>query len=552
MIAGAEVERTLEVVRRSGISDDLENLLRPVGQGRKRRLSAEALFVALLLTVKHKQSLTLVNVHAVLTRDISVSKQLELGYRRPGAGGGACLSLRQVRYLFSAIAQRLETADSLGVRPEDQVALPADAEPLPGGEALQTLLDKLLAGTMPAHVTHEGAYAVDETVVWAWARGKGPRVVAVADGSEAPDDEAPFDEADGSVATEPGVPFDPDARWGYKTALRGESPMFFGYGVFAFARIAPQGQADADLPLLTERVVVRSAATDVVEPILSEIDRLLAEGLPVTEIVADRAWSYKASERWAQKLRDRGIEQTLDMHKSDAGPLDHEGMALMSGVPHCPFTPDEVRTPSRPMPGGDLEVHDAFFATIERREAFALRKVANADDKGRERWQCPAVAGKVRCSRRPESEFLPLDRPAVAIPASAKKLARSKCCSQQSVTVPITAQGKLRQKHYWGSPEWTRAFARRTYVEGVFGNWRNRSTENVNRGWTQVVGLVKTSIMVGALAAAANIRLLRVWAARTRDFTDPVTAPDPVFFGFEELTVAEVPAEPGTDPPVAV
>jgi hypothetical protein len=118
--------------------------------------------------------------------------------------------------------------------------------------------------------------------------------------------------------------------------------------------------------------------------------------------------------------------------------------------------------------------------------------------------------------------------------------------------VPITAQGKLRQKHYWGSRDWTRAFARRTYVEGAFGNLKNHSTENVTRGWTQVVGLVKTILMVAVAAAAANIRLLRVWAARTRDFTDPVSAPDPEFFGFTELTAADVPAEPGTDPPVAV
>ncbi len=54
---------------------------------------------------------------------------------------------------------------------------------------------------------------------------------------------------------------------------------------------------------------------------------------------------------------------------------------------------------------------------------------------------------------------------------------------------------------------------------------KNRNTENLTRGWTQVMGLVKTTSMLAALVAATNLRLLRAWATRVGDQTDPVTIP---------------------------
>jgi hypothetical protein len=103
---------------------------------------------------------------------------------------------------------------------------------------------------------------------------------------------------------------------------------------------------------------------------------------------------------------------------------------------------------------------------------------------------------------------------------------RPKCCTQQSVTLPGTVQPKLAQRFTWGSREWIAAYSRRTYIEGSFGNMKNRNTENLARGWTQLRGLVKTTLMLAALAAATNLRLLRKWAHRVSDLTDPITRPD--------------------------
>ncbi|MGI8986100.1 MAG: hypothetical protein ACR2GM_04805, partial [Nocardioidaceae bacterium] len=69
--------------------------------------------------------------------------------------------------------------------------------------------------------------------------------------------------------------------------------------------------------------------------------------------------------------------------------------------------------------------------------------------------------------------------------------------------------------HYWGSPNWIRAFNRRSRVEGWFGNLKNDNTEALGRGAFRVLGICKTSIMVAVFAAATNLRLLRAWARRT-------------------------------------
>ena len=64
---------------------------------------------------------------------------------------------------------------------------------------------------------------------------------------------------------------------------------------------------------------------------------------------------------------------------------------------------------------------------------------------------------------------------------------------------------------------------------------KSPKTENVRRGWTHVVGLVKTGLMVVMAQMATNVRLLRGWAERTGDRTDPVCRADPPDYGFEEV-----------------
>jgi Transposase len=208
--------------------------------------------------------------------------------------------------------------------------------------------------------------------------------------------------------------------------------------------------------------------------------------------------------------------------KSDAGDahvlaeivrLDRSHHRPVAGTPHCPAMPaafDTIQRPDRLVQNPAL---DTFTADIERREQWAMRRIAGPDRDGKERYECPARAGKLRCPLQPGSLALPLATPTVLTPPDPDTAPT--CCTQRTVTVPGDVDAKARQRHYWGSPNWIKAFNRRSRVEGWFGNLKNDSTEALGRGAFRVMGICKTSIMVAVFAAATNLRLLRAWAKRT-------------------------------------
>ncbi|CAB4759152.1 unannotated protein [freshwater metagenome] len=109
-----------------------------------------------------------------------------------------------------------------------------------------------------------------------------------------------------------------------------------------------------------------------------------------------------------------------------------------------------------------------------------------------------------------------------------------RCCRQRTITIAGNVVAKVRQPLAWGSDAWIESYSRRTHVEGTFGNYKSAKTADLQRGWIFIVGMVKTSLMLAAVAVATNIRLLRKWAARTGDRVHALCAVDPVDHGFEE------------------
>ncbi len=261
--------------------------------------------------------------------------------------------MRQVRSIGCAIEARLAHTEGRAGSEMDATTRPARAQ------ALQDICDRLLAATMPAHLTHNGAFAVDETGVMSWGRGTR--------------------ETDKTTGKKVSTAADPDARWGYKTANYGQPDTFFGYSVFAFTRIPAFGAPRDNAPVLTELIVVTPATNDIVAPVLGAIDRMRGQGRPVTEIAADRAWSYKVASSWADQLRDRGIEHAFDLHPNDNKVADQAGMRMIAGVAHCPAMPNDLLQITRPAtltPGAD---RDVFVARIEDRKQYAMTNLTSPD-----------------------------------------------------------------------------------------------------------------------------------------------------------------------------
>lgn len=166
-----------------------------------------------------------------------------------------------------------------------------------------------------------------------------------------------------------------------------------------------------------------------------------------------------------------------------------------------------------------------------------------------ERYECPAEARFVRCPLKPHTMAYPDDVPLNLNPPDPPDAPT--CCTQRTIELPEEAQGKLRQKHRWGSDDWIKDYARRTYVEGGFGELRNPALGALARGKFCVIGIIKVTLMLAALVAASNARRLATWAAN-HDLRsdDPALAPPDTETAFEEfdpVTMQRV----GTDPPAA-
>ena len=65
---------------------------------------------------------------------------------------------------------------------------------------------------------------------------------------------------------------------------------------------------------------------------------------------------------------------------------------------------------------------------------------------------------------------------------------------------------------------------------------RHPSTQNIRRGFCRVMGLIKTTLMLAVEVMAANLRLVREWAKRTGENSDPLH--EPLALTSVQLTVA--------------
>jgi hypothetical protein len=562
VISRAEFERALALVRRSGIQDTLQERLHPPGQGgRPRALRLDVLLTAMILTTTHYQDLLLTRVHRLLTNDLARSYQRELGIIR---ADGQKLTIRQVRYVMEAIERKYAYTGKRRPDLDD----PARVE---RQESFQEVIDQFLAASIPTHLVGQGRFAVDASAIDSAARGKrmpkgtqkerAARKAARAVRTEAENAEADALAAEVNAHTEAGHSYDPDARWGYRTkTFDNKTSMCFGYQLIAFTRVGAVGQESRE-PLLTDRIVVVAANASMSEPSISALDRFAANGQPVTEVIVDRRFSNYTPDNWAYGLRDRGIEQVLDLSDHDYGATDFNGMPMIAGWPHCPAMPAELEEIRRPqsLTAGALkrsatalermrhtrqlkEIAD-FHEKIAAREMYAFVRTSLGQDrsktgkaKGSEQFMCPAQAGKAVCDNCPLSKYAPTDLPRVPNPPTGPDIPAA--CKQATISVPMTVSPKLRQRTRWGTPAWVISYNRRSRVEGGFGLLKNDTTGNVKRGWTRQVGIIKTTLLLAVAVTASNLRQLLTWSRATGDVTDPLTLMEVGPVSFEEIDPA--------------
>jgi hypothetical protein len=463
------------VLVRSEASERVEVLL-PAG-GRPRQLSVHALFVGMLLAQADGRPGHLTRVHEALVT-LGPEDRRRLGVEVDWPGGPHLLTYRQVERTFGLVVDALSKENP-------------DGEPC---DAACGVIDALLEASVPRWVREATrALAVDWSDHEAFSR--------------------PPPKAGGPCA-------DPEASWGRrKSSQPGQrDEKFFGYELQAATMVREEnGPA---VPELVRRILLTNCHVDPPHAFVAVLARMVESEITLGDVLADSGYAHRVPAHWALPLRALGAAIVTDHHPSDRGPRGTYGGAVISnGNLYCPSTPAALLALG-PLARGatreEIAAHDAMSAELAR---YKLGRISADDADGYHRVLCPAAAGKLRCPVRERSMTLSHLRPEVTPPQHPPR-----CCTQQSMTVPVSVTAKTAQKHDYPSKAHRISYARRTAVERTFSTAKDRASNDMRRGWCRVMGTTAISLFAATLFVVRNERILDAFEARGTEETRRLAA----------------------------
>lgn len=466
MSGPATLTRIEDIIDGSGVAPAIEALL-PAGV-RHRQLKARTLLTGMMLTLDDRRPAYLTEVHQALT-GLPEPDQARLGVTEDWRNGPHQLTYRQAGRTFGLVVAAL-------------------AQEHPGGapsDALARACDDLLEASIPAHHKDtSSSLAADWTDVETFSR---------------PPRHGTKERAD------------PEASWGHRNSNlpgpRGE--MFFGFYLSAATMVREEhGPA---VPELARRMTLTSCALDPARALVVVLTRMPAAGIRLGDILDDSGYAHRDAEAWAIPLRRAGAQLVQDLHPHDRGPRGtHHGAIIANGSLYCPMTPKPLQQLG-PLPPGaapeDITAHDQQTAELAKHK---LGRISADDADGYHRVMCPAVMGKIRCPRRPDSMRLDRGRPEILTPPTSPPA----CCAQQTITVPPAVAAKTRQKHDYPSKEHRISYARRTGAERTFSTLKDPAATTIARGWRRLMGLTPFALWLACLLTVRNQRILDAWDTR--------------------------------------
>jgi hypothetical protein len=456
--------RAEAVVDAAGIVEELEARL---GVGvRPRQLAVRTLLVGIVLAMSDDRPAHLARVHRALLA-LASRDRVRLGVRVPWKGGPHELTYRQVEYTFGRVVGALAKDDP-------------DGEP---SAALHRVIDALVEASVPVlYKEASRALAIDWSDQESFARPPGGQGDKGAD---------------------------PEASWGHRNAGLAKADLFYGYYLSAAVMVREEG--GASIPELVRRMLVSSCHIDPVPAFVERLVALGESGVTLGDVLADSGYAHRRPEHFALRLRRAGADLVMDLHPHDRGRRGTYGGAIVhNGNLYCPATPPALFALG-PLARGagrqETEAHDVACAELARHK---LGPISGADADGYRRVMCPAVAGKLRCPRRPASMALTYDRPEVAAPPDPAP----RCCTQQSISVPPEVNAKTAQKHDYPSKAHRVSYARRTAVERSYATLKDPASTDVTRGWCRVMGLAAITLLLACAVVVRNGRVIDAFEER--------------------------------------
>ncbi len=298
---------------------------------------------------------------------------------------------------------------------------------------------------------------------------------------------------------------DRDARWGHRTATdRRPTELFLGYEAHVATYVPGVGQPP--LPQLASGLALRPGVRDRTSAVLGILDCLPG----IRESLLDRGYTTAKGDKLAGPLRDRHIQVTMDLHKTQRGvrPGPAPGLIWLDGHLYTSAIPERLRTLEPPT----LAMTEAEKAHL--RDVFDAREPyrfvvhdAHDDERGTQRFRGPAVDGhpfRVRCPNTPAS----MREPHTIQTTTCVK--GEPCGCGKTVTVKDSDHERDRQRLPWQSTRWAKSYNRRGRIEGFFGGIRYQSL-NLNRGFFRMSGLVATGMLLALTLVGRNIVSLHTW-----------------------------------------
>jgi hypothetical protein len=225
----------------------------------------------------------------------------------------------------------------------------------------------------------------------------------------------------------------------------------------------------------------------------------------IEDVVWDPGYSLCKPGTVHHRLAQAGIHQTFQpvTHQRGVKPFSGEAL-LIDGQLFSPLLPEELRDLPVPPRGASEEEKLAYETKFNQRARWRLTRHAGPDADGATRWKCPFCSGLLRSRSFPKTMRRSRTAPLVETDAEC-------CCSGIITAMPVELPWW--QSITFGTTAWRISMARRQVVESANSALKGAFAD-LSRGFFRVMGLVKTTVLLGFTLAAYNLDRFRSFKAK--------------------------------------
>ncbi|TDD32922.1 hypothetical protein E1287_21210 [Actinomadura sp. KC06] len=525
------VRRAAEFVDASGIADELQAMIAKT-TGRPRLCTVQGLLVGMTLcSRRNANGAVFFNqvadiLHWAIPEDWRRRFKL---LERPDNLDGFEAAYAVVLRLFRAIVAGLDPSPlpknkRLTVTQAKAHFAGADPHLLQEHRhALTRISNRILQASLAAVEQHlatlwDGSVGIDATPIETFARG-----VSAKKDFTSTDPDAAYYVREGDHRDPDLTPSKPRPRGRRRTTNK----LLWGYdATLAVARNPhhdpqpmPGGCGDPEaLPALTMGFILDKPGHSPDGNGIAVLNDIRHRGHPAGDLAADAAYNNSVAEDWQIPLRRLGYRPTYDYRIDQLGKIDSiHGANLVEGTWYCGSMPDNLVNATmdlrRNLDDPKAIDQETWRTRIEARARYALAPKGKPNDNGRQRYMCPATAGRVQCPLKDSSlgtdTRLPLVDP-IPSPVGPPKI-----CEQTSISIAIGDGAKHWQPRAYGSPEWQKVYGRlRNTVEGMNGYAKADAHEGIEHGGNRRIrGIAAQTLLLAFQLAHVNERKINAWLA---------------------------------------